>query len=132
MHGHGHVETCRDLDVVTDAWEAARPYLEKALDRCPTHTIEDVERDLLRHKAQFFSLGDAFVVTQVVEHPRRRVLRVWLAGGNLDTIRRALPELDNLARDWGCDRVEIDGRRGWARIMPEYDIERVVLTKDVD
>lgn len=126
------METCRDLDVVTYGWEEARPHLENALARCPTHTIEDVERDLLQHKAQFFSLGDAFVVTQVVEHPRRRVLRVWLAGGNLDTLRRALPELDTIARDWGCDRVEIDGRRGWSKIMPEYDIERVVLTKDID
>lgn len=113
-------------------WEAAKPYLRAALDRLPTHSLSDVRADILDRRAQLWFFGDAAVVTQVCEYPKMRTLRVWLAGGNLDTLRRAMPALDDAAREFGCKRIEVDGRKGWSRIMTDYYVERVVLTKEVD
>lgn len=106
-------------------------HIRPALDRCPTHTIEDVEDELRANRAQLWELGNSSLITVVAEYPRCRVLRVWLAGGQLDEFVGGLGVLDDLARELDCTRIEIEGRKGWARILTDYKAERVVLTKEV-
>ena len=72
------------------------------------------------------------MVTEIIPFPRNRVLRVWLAGGELDELQRYQPALENYARSEGCSRIEIDGRKGWERALDGYKAERVILTKDID
>jgi len=69
----------------------------------------------------------------LVDYPRRRILRIWLATGDGEALERAVSVTDEIARNLGCDGVEIEGRKGWARrlVRHGYSMERVVLTKDV-
>ena len=110
-------------------WEHAKPLLEPALDG--TYTIDDVKREIDANRAELWWLGSAAVVTQIMQYPAKRCLRVWLAGGDLDTIKRAAPALDDIARELGCSRIEIEGRKGWERALDGYDTQRLVLSKDV-
>ena len=112
-----------------DEWERCKCYLEAALDG--TYTLEDVWHEIEQRNAQFWPLTRSAVVTQIIRHPQCKVLRIWLAGGELDELLRFVSAADNYAREQGCARVEIDGRKGWSRVLPGYDIERVTLTKDV-
>lgn len=60
-------------------------------------------------------------VTEIVDYPRATVLRLWLAGGDLDELR----EMHDAACEWGkaqgCDMVQILGREGWARALDGYE-----------
>ena len=103
--------------------------LEPALERCGG-TLDDVQAALDSGHAQLWELGDSAVVTQVCDGGR--TLRVWLAGGNLDKLRRGLPVLDEVAREFGCSRIEIEGRKGWARVLTGYRVDRVFLVKEVE
>lgn len=113
-----------------EEWDRCKGYLEPALDG--THTLEDVYDDLCANRAQLWPFPNGAVVTQVHDTPQLRVLRIWLAGGRLDEFRGHFAFLEEIAHEWKCDRIEIDGRAGWGRVMDGFERKRVVYTKDVD
>lgn len=92
-------------------------------------TLADVVDALDCGHAQLWNLGDSVVVTQVTAG---RDLHVWLAAGNLDTIRWWVPALDDIAREWGCRRITVTGRKGWARVLTGFNKTEVGLTKEVE
>lgn len=114
---------------MTDDWTRAAPLLEPALDG--SYTLDDVRAELAAGRAQLWTLPQSAVVTQVHHYPRLRVLRVWLAGGDLDELRRNTHRLDDVARQFGCDAVELEARKGWSRVMDDYDTLKVVLRKEL-
>ena len=111
-------------------WERVKGFLEPALG--DTHTLDDVYEEIVNHRAELWPLPNGALVTQVASYPRKRVLRVWLAGGDLDEFKRGVPFLDDIARELGCDGIEIEGRKGWERVLMDYTVKSVFLTKDVD
>ena len=62
-------------------WDDAKALLEPALS--DTHTLDDVKEAIDAGRAELWPLNHSALVTEVVEYPQRKVLRVWLAGGNL-------------------------------------------------
>lgn len=110
-------------------WATHKHYLEPALDG--TYSLEDVEHEIDNERAQFWPFPHGAVVTQVCEYPLLRVLRVWLAGGQLHEMERGFDFLEDVAREFNCSRIEIDGRKGWGRVMTGYTETRVVYTKEV-
>ena len=104
--------------------------LEQALEHGgSTHSWEDVQRDIDAGDAKLFTADHSGVVVRIDRFPRATVLRVWLAWGDLDELSNGFDALDVLAKEWGCDRIEIEGRRGWERVLKDYRLERVVLTR---
>lgn len=93
--------------------------------------IEDVQRAVDASEAQHWALGSSEVVTQVIERSGGLALRVWLAGGDLAQLLEAEPALDEIAREFGCSTIEIDGRKGWSRVLKGYTVQRVLLTREV-
>lgn len=79
--------------------------------------------------AQFWPGERSAGVTEIVDYPRATVLRIWLAGGDLDELR----EMHDAACDWGktqgCHMVQILGRDGWARALDGYEKVHVVMGK---
>lgn len=89
--------------------------LRVALDRAgSTHSISDVVSLVREGKAQFWEHRSTLLVTEVIEYPQRKVLRFWLAGGDLGEVEQILPEIEQWARERGCTMAEALGRRGWA------------------
>lgn len=115
---------------MTDHWARCAEFLEPALP--PGYTLDDVKTEIDNDRARFWPLTRSAVVTQILEYPRCKVLRVWLAGGDLDELRWALATAgEDYARDRGCSHIEIDGRKGWSRVLSGYLEKRVVLMKAV-
>jgi hypothetical protein len=110
-------------------WERCRHWLDLALDG--THSIEDVRAEIEAGRAQFWPMPESACVTVVQDYPKGRALRVWLAGGDLDDLVKHLPVLDNYGREQGCGAIELEGRRGWERVLPGYRATRVVLRKEI-
>ena len=94
-------------------------------------TLEAVEAEIRAGRAVLWPMQRSAAVTQIHEHPNGRVLRLWLAGGDLDELRHFLPAADNYGRMMGCMAVEIEGRPGWERVLEGYKKRRVILVKEL-
>lgn len=42
-----------------------------------------------------------------------------------------LAPIEDFARAEGCDAMRIMGRKGWARVLPDYKVNRIVLEKEI-
>lgn len=83
-----------------------------------THSVDDVLQMIEGGQAQFWPGKMSVVVTELIDYPRLRALRVWLVAGNADEIVSLEPEVTEFARKNGCVRLEMGGGRpGWERAL---------------
>lgn len=83
-----------------------------------THGPEDVARAVEEGRMQSWTNGDSLVVTEVLGFPKAKVLNVFLAVGNLSEVLDLIPEMAAFGREHGCTMMRMQGRRGWARVLP--------------
>lgn len=115
-----------------DEFERLAHNIENALEYAnDSHNALDVLDAVKSGKAQFFSIGDSCVITEIVDYPQKSVCRIWLAGGNMDELLEAEKHIASLAKEHGCDGMEIIGRKGWQRVLKDYKPSAVVLVKDL-
>jgi len=127
----------RDLKfgcVPADQWSAVAPLLLPAIQWSGDYRPDEVEAELQGGRAQLWIATDGTprvaVVTRLRPTEAGTVCEIWLAGGRdrhawlhfIDIIERA-------ARERGCTKIEIVGRRGWARVLRDYRPTAVVLQK---
>ena len=67
--------------------EQCRPWIDDALEYSGgTHTFEDVYDRILDGKLQLWPAERGCAVTEIVVYPKKKVLHVFLAGGEMDQI----------------------------------------------
>lgn len=117
------------------ALERYRPHIEAALSYAgETHRYEDVAAMIDAGSAQFWPGPSSVIVTEIVEYPRKIVLNIFLAGGNLTELQAMLPLVLDWAREKGCTSAVFTGRRGWARTFIKsqgWTEELVMFAKDL-
>lgn len=105
-------------------WNRCRAWLLAALEPgCGSE--QDVLADLQVGRAQLWPGEASAMVTRCVVDDRGPCLHVWLAGGDLVDILRLKPGIEAWARAQGCERVTINGRQGWARVLRRSGYVRV-------
>lgn len=98
-------------------WARCRNYIQEALERSPgLETIEDIEQGIRECRLQFWPGRASAVITEIGQYPRKRVLIVNHAGGDLNELIEMEPSIAAFARGAGCDLVMGFGRMGWKRI----------------
>jgi hypothetical protein len=106
-----------------------RGYIERALawEKTGRYLPADVLEILLRGDAKLWVSWDgetveAAIVTQVIDYPRLRELRVWLVGGrNMKAwVHEAQDILERFAKEYRCAVVSSGGRKGWLRASSGY------------
>lgn len=80
---------------------------------------------------QLWATDKSFAVTTLIVYPRRVTCLIALAGGDLDDLRQSLPLVEEWARHQGCDGIEVMGRKGWLKALPDYQQAQVHLRKDL-
>lgn len=124
-------------EMVAETW----PHIEHLAKRFESET-QTMTADLIRARAEDgtaqlwgYQQGEevkGIGVTEICEHHTGRFLRVMAIAGDLDPV---LPEIAGLverwARDMGCVAMEINGRRGWVRVLPGYKLRAYVIEKDL-
>jgi hypothetical protein len=99
-----------------------------------THDIEDVMLLVATGECQFWPGKSSAVITEVVRHPKKTVLHFWLAGGDLQELEAMSVEIEKWAREQGCTRITLAGRRGWARTFLRdqgYESQWAVMAKEL-
>lgn len=123
-----------------------RGWIEAALTYCyGTHTIEDVERQIVEGRLQFWPGERCAVVTEIVDYPRLRALNFFLVGGDptspdglrgaglTELLEKMEPAIVEWAKELGCTRVAQTGRKGWGRVLAPlgYQTALSVMIKDL-
>ncbi len=120
---------------VREAWVEVRRCLDLVEGPTPW-TPEDVLSDLEEGRAQAWGVRDqdrvyGFWITRIENTFSHRYGVVWItAGKGLDI---GMPLYRGVIEPWfrerGCEWIEIHGRKGWKRVLPDYDEVAVVLRK---
>lgn len=97
--------------------ERCRPWIEAALEYSGgTHEFADIKAGIATGHMQLWPAPDGCLVTEIEVYPQRKVLNVFLGGGNL----RQLIDMHDAVAAWGvsqgCTAATIKGRPGWERV----------------
>ena len=104
---------------MTDAEKRRR--LQAALDRAgPMHAMPDLLERLADGRAQWWANRNGMVVTEVTPYPLVTACDYWLVAGDLQDCLAMQPDIDDWARERGCQVALCNGRRGWSKILPQH------------
>jgi len=114
--------------VSEETWGIAAPMLNSALKYQDTHEIEDVREAIDKGDAQLWCGARSCVVTEIIEHPRSRSCRIWLAAGcRKELVEQMLKDIRSWAKMQNCDKLCVVGRKGWARVLKEFSQPHTIL-----
>ena len=85
-----------------------------------THSVEDVFEALESGQMQMLWKDNSGIVTMVSQYPRKRAMTVFLVFGDMDEAMTMQPQLVQMAKDMGCEFIEMSGRVGWSKVLPKY------------
>ena len=99
-----------------------------------SHTVDDVLNGVESGEFQLWPGEGSTVVTQIIKFPRKKVLHVFLAGGNQKELKEMDPYVVQWAKEQGCTAITFTGRMGWARSQMRelgFEVTHVMMSKDI-
>ena len=104
--------------VLSDDLARCRPYIEDALQYCNgTHEFEDIVKGIAESKMQFWPAPRGCMITEIVVYPRKKVLNIFLAGGELNQLKEMNDDMTVWAKQQGCTGGTMSGRVGWRKVL---------------
>ena len=98
-----------------------RKWIEAALEYSGgTHTFSDVVNGLNKGVLQLWPTPRVCIVTEIVVYPKKKVLNVFLGGGELDQILDMHKDVMDWAKVQGCTALSMSGRSGWKKPLKEH------------
>lgn len=95
-----------------------RPWIEAALEYSGgTHGFDDIARSCYEGAMQLWPAPRGCGVTEIVVYPKKKVLHVFLAGGELDQLTDMIADAAAWGRANGCEAMTMAGRSGWERVL---------------
>lgn len=79
------------------------------------YDMDDIYHAIICHDFQFWTTENSALITQVQYYPKKLVLHLFLAAGNLDELEELYLEAEAYARKEGCSYITILGRQGWEK-----------------
>ncbi len=119
-------------------WGEVAPLLEKVKEHTEGEFETDDYLEPLTHGdmhlwiATEYSDVKAAMVTQFAIYPQKNILRiVSMAGDDFEEIRGFQDMIEAFAVRMGCSALEMWGRKGWKKLLPDWNDTYIVYTKDL-
>ena len=110
-----------DSDTFKDEIARCRPWIEAALEYSGgTHDFIDVAEGLYKGTMQLWPADKGCIVTEIVVYPRKKLLNVFLGGGELDQILDMHKDVIEWAKAQGCEALTMTGRFGWKKPLAKH------------
>lgn len=107
--------------------------MERALGVTGSFTLDDIDKALAAGTMQSHVYGNTWVITQIYQFPRKLVVNILFAVGELDDTLEAAKEIENWARNMGAKALTFTGREGWQELkIPGWKKAGVIYSKDID
>ena len=98
--------------------ERCRPWIEAALAYANgTHEYQDIVDAVATGNMQLWPAPRGCIVTEIVVYPRKKVLNIFLAGGELDQLKDMHDAMNAWAVEQGCTGGSLTGRVGWKKVL---------------
>lgn len=111
--------------------DANRKHIEAALGYSGgTHNFDDVKQAIIEGRMQLWPAPNSAAVTEIVEYARKKVIHVFLAGGQMDEVVGGIESVAEWGRAQGCQSMTISGRKGWERILDKSGFRPVLVTME--
>ena len=99
-----------------------RDWIQSALEKGgDTHDFKDIVDGVLSGHMQLWFGAKGCAVTEIIVYPNKKVLHVFLAGGDQGHGIEQITDMHDDAVEWGkaqgCDGMTIAGRKGWQRVL---------------
>ena len=110
-----------------------REWIESALEYSGgTHIFEDIVQGVLEGKMQLWTGETGCAVTEIIVYPRKKVLHVFLAGGDMSQIIDFEASALEFGRINGCTTMTLAGRKGWTKVLDKHGWKEsfVVMSKE--
>jgi hypothetical protein len=122
------------VSLVDEHWERCVPYLQAALDRSiGGYALEHVRAMIDHGEAQLWPTDNSAGVSSLNRYPTGlKTIDLWLAGGDLRELKSSEQIATRWARETGCRKAVIFGRKGFLRELPGYREVGRILVKDLD
>ena len=128
------------LELVETMWPHVSAYIQAGCDAVTTsETAENLKAEMLADRLGLWVifetdtplpfLGAAAVGSRETNDGLVTVIRCVGGRDGRKWIRPCLAELEEPAKAAGAVKLELEGRRGWRRVLPDYREARVVLEK---
>jgi hypothetical protein len=112
------MSVANEVRMMMTTMEGFRSVLEEAMEHNGgTHTFDDLTVMVLQGRLRLWSTPNSVALTEIVEYPRQKHYHVFAAGGDLTEIVDTIPTIEQAARDAGCCKLTLSGRKGWSRVL---------------
>jgi hypothetical protein len=126
---------CVDPKRVHEIWPHVAERIHAAVKRTNLSHTQDIDYDVLHGDGLLWVAWDgqaikAAATTSLIKTDRDKVCILTACGGS--AMRDWLPlrtKIEAYARAEGCSRVRIYGRKGWARVLKDYQVEHIILER---
>ena len=126
-------------DHTDGVWPHVEGHLLKSYRRCDQNIPLSLRYDLRNGIRQLWLLtrGDVTIVAAGVTsmHALRSGLALKIehfGGSSMGEWLHLLEEVENYARSQGCKKVMWEGRKGWIRLLADYEVSAFVMEKRLD
>ena len=99
-----------------------KDWIESALKKGgETHNFKDIVDGVLSGHMQLWMGTNGCAVTEIIVYPNKKVLHVFLAGGDKGYGIKQITDMHDDALAWGkqqgCDGMTVAGRKGWKKVL---------------
>ena len=121
---------------IDEWWPVIGPLIDNCQGRQLEWTSSFVRARLKEAEAQFWGIsnGDELIggfVTQIERGAAGLIGRIWIASGELKS--DGMDVFRNMIEPWfiskGCDYIAFEGRKGWQKILPDYEVQAIKMVK---
>lgn len=110
-----------------------RSWIEDALEYAGgTHLFEDIVAAVIEGRMQLWAGEKGCAVTEIIVYPRKKVIHVFLAGGDMSQIIDFEESALEFGRMNGCTTMTLAGRKGWTKVLDKHGWKEsfVVMSKE--
>jgi hypothetical protein len=128
---------CVDPKRVHEIWPHVRHLLRAACRRTELNAFADIEADILSGRSLLWLAWngravEAAAATILINSDIGRVCIITVCGGR--DLMRWLPllgEIEAYAKREDCTRLRIFGRKGWLRVLTDYEHKHIIMDKEL-
>ena len=92
-----------------------------------THDFRHIVDSVISGHMQLWAGEKGCAVTEIVVYPNKKVLHVFLAGGEMQQITDMEEDAVKWAKAQGCSGMTLAGRFGWKKVLKDYGWKPAML-----
>lgn len=123
---------CLGSDEIEKHWDTFKDHLYR-FERCGEINVEEARADLLSARKQLWGYQKDRVAGVCLTRIAGETCEICGAVGSAskDEIKEVYVAIERWAREIGCTRMKVAGRRGWLRVLEGFKQTGIIAEKEL-